>query len=105
MDKVVVSLQSSQPSQPIIPTSSPTSFSRDLAVGSTGSDVTLLQQTLFNDGDYPQDLITGYFGPLTEAAVKVFQSKYGIISYGSPYSTGYGSVGPKTRARLTELIK
>ncbi len=76
------------------------SFTKNLAPGSSGSEVTLLQQTLFQDGDYPQDIVSGYYGALTEQAVKVFQAKYGIIDYGSPATTGYGAVGPKTRKEL-----
>jgi hypothetical protein len=78
-------------------------FLRNLAYGTTGHEVTLLQQLLFEDGDYPADLVTGYYGPLTEAAVRVFQAKYGIVSYGTPYTTGYGAVGPRTRAQLNAL--
>ncbi len=82
------------------PTTSSTSFTKNLAPGSSGSEVTLLQQTLFTDGDYPADIVTGYYGALTEQAVKVFQAKYGIVDYGSPATTGYGAVGPKTRETL-----
>jgi hypothetical protein len=45
---------------------------------------------------YPEGLVTGYFGPLTEAAVKRFQAKNIIESI--------GIVGPKTRAKINELI-
>ena len=79
------------------PSASGASLSENLGPGSSGSEVILLQQTLFTDGDYPQDLITGYYGSLTEKAVEAFQEKYGIVSYGSPYTTGYGAVGPKTK--------
>ena len=47
--------------------------------------------------------ITGYYGSLTTRAVQLFQAKYGIISSGSPFTTGYGFVGPKTRAKLNEF--
>src|SRR6202044_3165681 len=63
---------------PVVGTgSTTTSFTKNLGPGSSGAQVTLLQQTLFADGDYPQDLVTGYYGSLTEAAVKAFQAKYG----------------------------
>lgn len=52
---------------------------------------------------YPEKLVTGYFGPLTLKAVQRFQTKYGIVSSGSPSTTGYGRVGPRTRAKLNEL--
>jgi peptidoglycan hydrolase-like protein with peptidoglycan-binding domain len=75
-------------------------FLKNLYFGSTGAEVTLLQKTLFADGDYPQDLITGYYGNLTTKAVQAFQTKHGVISYGTPDTTGYGAVGPRTRRAL-----
>jgi peptidoglycan hydrolase-like protein with peptidoglycan-binding domain len=69
----------------------------------SGADVSSLQEILFKDGDYPQDIISGYYGSLTEQAVEAFQAKYGIISYGTPDTTGYGVVGPKTRVKLDGL--
>ena len=60
--------------------------------------VSQLQQDLSQDPTiYPEQFVTGYFGPLTLKAVKRFQAKYGIIQ------TGY--VGPLTRAKLNELYK
>jgi len=54
---------------------------------------------------YPEGLITGYFGPLTEKAVQRFQLKYKIVNSKTPESDpGYGYVGPKTRGKLNELI-
>ena len=45
---------------------------------------------------YPEGLVTGYFGSLTEKAVKKFQEKNGIEPI--------GTVGPKTRAKINELL-
>ena len=45
---------------------------------------------------YPEGLVTGYYGPLTEKAVKKFQEKYSI------QSTGF--VGPITRAKINQLL-
>lgn len=76
-----------------------------LDVGSTGSDVTELQTYLaLNASIYPEGLVTGYFGPLTEAAVKRFQAAQGIVSSGSAATTGYGRVGPTTMARINSLL-
>jgi hypothetical protein len=56
-----------------------------------------LQKVLAQDPTvYPEGQITGYFGELTEKAVKRFQSKYGIRVT--------GEVGPQTRAKLNELF-
>lgn len=71
-------------------------FSRVLAKGVAGDDVKQLQEFLKTFPDvYPEGLVTGYFGPLTEAAIKKFQEHNGIESV--------GIVGPKTQAKLTEL--
>jgi len=57
-----------------------------------------LQQFLTNLGTqiYPEALITGYFGPLTQAAVKRYQAWQGIIT------TGY--FGPLTRAAVNNKL-
>lgn len=80
-------------------------ISSSLDVGSRGADVTELQTYLAqNPSLYPSGLITGYYGPLTKAAVERFQVAQGIVSSGSPETTGYGRVGPITRARLNSII-
>ena len=75
-----------------------------LSVGSTdavsGGDVTELQSFMISGG-YMQGSATGYFGPITENAVKTYQAANGIVSYGTPQTTGYGYVGPKTRSSLS----
>jgi peptidoglycan hydrolase-like protein with peptidoglycan-binding domain len=71
-------------------------FTKDLSKGMKDAEVTTLQQVLKTDSSiYPEGLVTGYFGSLTEAAVKKFQAKYGI--------TQTGTVGPVTRAKLNAL--
>ena len=72
-------------------------FSTNLSRGSRGSDVVHLQQYLISQHLLSSDSATGYFGPLTEAAVQHWQSAHGIVSSGTPVSTGYGAVGPRTR--------
>lgn len=72
-------------------------FTLQLKFGSTGSEVTALQTALKGDATvYPEGLVTGYFGSLTEKAVKAFQTKYGIEAV--------GQVGPITRAKLNTLF-
>ncbi|MBU1092004.1 peptidoglycan-binding protein, partial [Patescibacteria group bacterium] len=44
---------------------------------------------------------TEYFGSLTEKAVQKFQEKHGIAKKGD---SGYGYVGPKTRAKIAEVF-
>ncbi len=80
-------------------------ITRSLDVGSSGADVTELQTYLAAHPDlYPSGLVTGYFGLLTQAGVQHFQAGQGIVSSGSPETTGYGRVGPTTRARLNALM-
>lgn len=77
------------------------SIGRALKRGSSGADVTQLQQFLALDpAVYPEAQVTGFYGALTEAAVKKFQCKHGIICTGTPDSTGYGNVGPRTMAAI-----
>jgi peptidoglycan hydrolase-like protein with peptidoglycan-binding domain len=66
--------------------------------------VAALQQFLAEDPSlYPEGTVSGYFGALTEAAVQRFQARYGIVSSGSAATTGYGAIGPKTRAKMNSL--
>jgi len=71
---------------------------RHLSEGMTGDDVRLLQEILATDPEiYPKGFVTGYFGPLTKNAVKMFQKKAGIDQV--------GRVGPKTTAKINELLE
>lgn len=79
----------------------PAVFTRTLTYGSVGDDVRRLQEILARDpAVYPEGLVTGFFGPMTLAAVQRFQVKHQIAK---PGVTGYGVVGPATRAKLGEL--
>jgi peptidoglycan hydrolase-like protein with peptidoglycan-binding domain len=79
------------------------SFARNLNVGSRGDDVKRLQTYLASmPGIYPEKLVTGTYGSLTRAAVGRFQAFYSIAR---PGEAGYGTVGPKTRAKLNEVIR
>ncbi|MCX6702495.1 MAG: ice-binding family protein [Candidatus Wolfebacteria bacterium] len=70
-------------------------FASDLKLGSQGNDVTELQNRLAKEGVYSGP-VTGYFGTLTQAAVKAYQAKLGISTV--------GAVGPLTRAKLNGSV-
>lgn len=77
---------------------------RTLRRGISGDDVLRLQQFLARDPSvYPEAIASGYYGALTEKAVQRWQVKYNIVSSGSPSSTGYGVVGPRTAAAIALL--
>ena len=77
---------------------------RVLKKGSSGADVSRLQQFLATDPSvYPEGTVSGYYGALTEAAVKRWQVKYNVVSSGTPETTGYGVVGPRTAAAIALL--
>ena len=79
-------------------------LSHNLSLGSTdattGGDVSQLQQFLINTGDYTYSSITGYFGPATESALQEWQAKNGVVASGTADTTGYGALGPRTRAAI-----
>lgn len=73
-------------------------ISSDLYTGLTSDEVEELQELLASDPTiYPEGLVTGYYGPLTEAAVRRFQEQFGIDSV--------GRVGPQTRNLLNRIIR
>ncbi|MBI5469895.1 peptidoglycan-binding protein [Candidatus Kaiserbacteria bacterium] len=63
-------------------------LSRNLSFGSRGSDVSKLQQFLISQNFLASDSATGYFGRLTEAAVKKFQCSQNVVCSGIPATTG-----------------
>lgn len=77
------------------PAAGKAAFTRLLSAGSTGDDVRNLQTRLKSEGLFNHE-ITGYFGPITAAAVKAYQAKYGIDQL--------GIVGPVTRAQLNKVV-
>jgi hypothetical protein len=68
-------------------------FTRRLSVGSSGADVTALQNRLTTESFYSGP-ITGYFGAQTKAAVVKYQIAHGLAAV--------GSVGPQTQALLSQ---
>lgn len=80
-------------------------ISRQLDLGSTGQDVTTLQNYLSTNANwYPSGLVTGFFGNMTQSGVQKFQAAQGIVSNGTPATTGYGRVGPATLNVLNNLM-
>jgi len=81
-------------------------FKNTLKYGFYGEEIKILQEELSKiDGVYPEKLITGYFGPLTEKAIKNFQVLFNIVKSGDPETTGYGIFGPKTAEVLNQYIE
>jgi len=71
-------------------------FADTLQNGSKGAEVKDLQQQLKKLGYFKEE-ITGYFGPVTEAAVKSFQKKSGISADGVVGSGTYKNLSEQTR--------
>ena len=75
-------------------------WTRDLFVGSTGADVTALQQALQSMGMFPiSDIIkpTGAYFGITQKGVEIFQLHFGL-----PVT---GKVDQKTREQLNAIFK
>ncbi len=68
-------------------------FSKDLTLGSSGADVTALQNWLISKGHTIAAGATGYFGAQTKAALAAYQASAGITP-----ASGY--FGPITRAKV-----
>ena len=79
-------------------------LSRDLIPGSVGADVGELQRFLARDpaARYPGEPHNLY-DPSTVQALQRFQSAYGIVRGGNWNTTGYGRVGPATRAAIASV--
>lgn len=74
--------------------SSSCSVTKDLTIGSTGAEVTCLQNALIAGGYSIPAGATGYFGAQTRSAVSAWQTAKGITP-----AAGY--FGPKSRASFT----
>ncbi len=69
---------------------------RTLVVGMSGTDVRAVQSALIQKGYLSAASVTGYFGPVTLAAIKKFQCDKRVVCSGS----SLGVVGPLTQAAL-----
>jgi hypothetical protein len=73
-------------------------LSSNLTLGSSGSDVTSLQNYLITSGVLDSQYSTGYYGFITAKAVGTIQMNLNVLS--SINDPAYGIVGPRTRAVL-----
>ncbi|MEK7176583.1 MAG: peptidoglycan-binding protein, partial [Patescibacteria group bacterium] len=113
INNVQVSLSGGTPSVPTTSTTTtlPASECYRLSTGmwvglsdrEAGNEVSRLQKFLRAQGDFTYSEITGFYGPATEEAVRRFQSRSGIVSSGNAENTGYGVVGPSTRAKIAAI--
>jgi len=90
-----------QTTAPVTPTTATAASScginGSLSQGSQGVSVEALQNFLVSQGLMSQGDATGYFGPITEAAVKYFQQQSGVQA-----GSAAGTVGPQTQAVIAE---
>jgi hypothetical protein len=95
---------------PVSPKISCTKILNNLKYGMRSPEVKCLQEFLKSQGPeiYPEGLVTGYFGPLTLAAVKRFQQKYWqeiLAPWGLTKDQPTGFVGSTTRSKINQLLQ
>jgi hypothetical protein len=98
------------PGTPAVQGSGTGSLASNLNFGMTNAQVLTLQQILNKSGfvisasgpGSPGNE-TSYFGAMTREAVRKFQCAKNITCSGSESTTGYGMVGPRTRAALNSM--
>ena len=90
-----------------LPSLSFAQISTTLRPGDQKIEVNFLQKILNRIGIKVTEIgeETNYFGNTTAAAIKAFQCEQGIVCEGTPSTTGFGIVGPKTRELLNNLAK
>lgn len=70
----------------------------NIRMGTTSNHVRRIQELLAGDSSiYPRGLVTGYFGPMTEEAIKKFQEKYDLEVT--------GEINDETREALNTLFQ
>jgi hypothetical protein len=79
-------------------------ITKQLSLGMTGNDIVLLQKILSLERLFTASSTSGTYGPQTMAGVSSFQKKNNIVIYGTPSTTGFGNVGPKTRTFINQYI-
>jgi len=86
-------VNSTTPGQGQVLGASTYNFTVDLSYGSTGPDVVALQQMLIDAGLLKIAAPTGWFGPMTRAALAQWQAAHGV-------APAVGYFGPITRAAI-----
>jgi chitodextrinase len=84
------------------PTTTSFTFTTALYYGLRNSNVLALQNFLIQAQYLGTPYNTGFYGSLTQKAVQKFQCAQDIVCSGSPATTGWGSVGPRTRRALNQ---
>ncbi|MFH1713929.1 MAG: peptidoglycan-binding domain-containing protein [Patescibacteria group bacterium] len=84
------------------------SLNQNLSFGIRNNSVSCLQEFLKSQGDdiYPEKLVTGFFGNLTQQAIIRFQEKYAseiLTPLGLEKGTGF--VGPSTRVKINSMLQ
>lgn len=103
LDKVESVLSGKEPVPQVIKDEYCPRLYRNLYLGAKGEDVKQVQSFLKKLGYYKYPEITGYFGPATEMALQEFQKDKQIVRGGSPETTGFGVLGPKTRRMIQNV--
>ena len=85
------------------PTPTVGTFTTTLFYGMRSTLVTSLQNILIKGGYLGPNYATGFYGSLTQQAVEKFQCAQAIVCSGGPTTSGWGTVGPKTRKALNTL--
>lgn len=78
-------------------------FNYTLSRGQSGEAITALQKFLSGSGFLTADSVTGFYGALTEAAVRNFQTEQDIVSSGDAATSGWGVVGKRTSAAIVRV--
>lgn len=90
----------------VVPSRPTIALERDLEFGDEGPDVKALQMVYKYEGTFPANHGgSEYFGNITQRCTEQYQAKYGIVNHGTPETTGYGRVGPRTRAHINNKYK
>ena len=94
-----------EPATPVVaPESSLPKLVGPFAYGMKSEQVRVLQQMLARDPSIvPPAPVSGVYDMYTAKAVSIFQKRLGLVTYGTPDTTGFGLAGPATRAKLNEL--